>query len=308
MPQRKIEKKNKLTRSPRPSASEITYTCSCCGKTSPRQQGTFYYNHSPLYQANGHYSTVCQGCTNALFEKYLGELGNEDEAVRRVCMKFDMYYSPEIMRATDATSARTHRMAAYCSKLSLRMYQDKTFDTTLLEEAAAQPEPVDTEEINPAWVKKWGEGFTAREYKEAEDLFQTFRSANPKADGVQLTFMLDLAKTKILQQRAFEHGDADSYTKYTKSYQETLKSSKLRLSLDDDAGDGSDENCWGKFIQQIENYTPAELYKDKGLFADADSIGEYYRRFIVRPFKNFTTGSNDPDEEYRVLPGEEEDQ
>ena len=113
---------------------------------------------------------------------------------------------------------------------------------------------------------------------------------------------------QVVADAVFEHGDADAYTKYTKSYQETLKSSKLRLSLDDDAGDGSDENCWGKFIQQIENYTPAELYKDKGLFADADSIGEYYRRFIVRPFKNFTTGSNDPDEEYRVLPGEEEDQ
>ena len=63
---------------------------------------------------------------------------------------------------------------------------------------------------------------------------------------------------------------------------------------------------WGTLIQTIENYTPAEVYKDKKLFRDHDKIEEYFQRYIVRPFRNFFTGSNELDPEHSIKDGEDE--
>ena len=57
---------------------------------------------------------------------------------------------------------------------------------------------------------------------------------------------------------------------------------------------------WGKFIEMVEKYTPAEYYKDDKMFDDASGIKDYFKRFFVRPFKNFFTGSTELDPEYSV--------
>ena len=56
----------------------------------------------------------------------------------------------------------------------------------------------------------------------------------------------------------------------------------------------------GMWVSDIEKYTPAEFYKDKKLFKDADDIGSYASRFIFRPLKNLLTGSKDLDKEFKL--------
>lgn len=291
------------------------FRCSCCGKEYPRQQGNFPFNQSWMYDGNDHYATICLTCLNDMFVRYCHDLPSQEDAILRVCMKFDLYYHADVMAMVNKTKAETPFMSAYCSKLGLRQFQGKTFDTYLEETstkkisneddlAAARD---DGAKISAAAIKRWGMGLSPEEYKLADEEYQTLKTANPKADGVQDTYMRDLVKTKILQQRAFFTGNADEYIKYTKAYQDTFKSSKLRMSIDDDA-DMSDENvCWGRFIQEVEQYTPADLYTNKKLFEDADGIKEYFKRFIVRPFRNFFTGEKVLDDEYSVLPGEEDE-
>ena len=56
----------------------------------------------------------------------------------------------------------------------------------------------------------------------------------------------------------------------------------------------------GVWISDIEKYTPAEYYKDKDLYRDADGIGGYASRFIFRPLKNLLTGSKELDKEFNL--------
>lgn len=291
------------------------HTCTCCGTTYPRQQSNFPYNPSPLYAYNNHYGTVCTQCAERLFEEYASKLKSEDEAMRRLCMKLDLYFNAEIFHSTVNSPANRSRINVYASKMGLRAHQGKTFDLTLEEEAVvAQSIEAQTKmteaamsEINPESVKRWGVGFTPQEYKEADGLYEAFREANPKVDGVQVTMMKDLVKTKLLMQRAFERNDADAYTKYMKAYQDMLKSSKLKLSVNDDADIDTQDTVYGNVVKMIENFSPAYLYKKQDIFEDVDGIGAYFKRFVTRPVKNFFTGSNEPDKEYHVLPDEEED-
>ena len=61
----------------------------------------------------------------------------------------------------------------------------------------------------------------------------------------------------------------------------------------------------GEMIRDIEEYCPAEYYKDKKLFADFDKVREYIDRFMTRPLRNLLTGSKELDKEFSLSDTEE---
>lgn len=284
-----------------------------CGKRYTKQQGNFYKSQSPLHKGNNGYLPSCRNCLDHLLQHYVEVLGDEKQALQRVCQKFDIYYSDDIYAASDKTSQDYTRMAAYASKSALRQYSNKNYDDTIDENTtdillteADVTEAQETNEvrITQAAIKRWGLGFSPEEYSFCENMYKMFKLANPRADGVQETFIKDLVTTKVLQNRAFKNNDADDYAKYSKLYQDTLKSSKLKMTDEDERNMNDETVCWGNFVRDVEQYTPADLYMNKKLFDDVDDIKEYFKRFIVRPFKNFFTGSKEMDEEFSILPGD----
>lgn len=56
----------------------------------------------------------------------------------------------------------------------------------------------------------------------------------------------------------------------------------------------------GVRIADIELKTPAEVFEDRKLFKDVDSVFDYFKRFILRPLINYVTGSRDMDSEFNV--------
>lgn len=168
------------------------YYCSRCGKHYKRQKGNFPASQSMLYKGNGAYLTVCNHCFESLYDHYREALGNEEDAVKRMCMKFDIYWSPEIFQMVNRTNTSLSRMKSYISKTYLIRYVGKTYDDTLDEigktfsmfdlENAALPEELDDAGCNspiqdsvptdmpvsPEAILFWGSGFTADAYKELD--------------------------------------------------------------------------------------------------------------------------------------------
>jgi hypothetical protein len=78
-----------------------------------------------------------------------------------------------------------------------------------------------------------------------------------------------------------------------KGMQDLLKNAALTPAQQTASSSGKGMETWGMFIKTIEETTPAEFYKDKQRFADFDNIGSYIQKYVVRPLKNFVTGSRD---------------
>lgn len=115
-----------------------------------------------------------------------------------------------------------------------------------------------------------------------------------------------MCATKVLQTRAILKDDVDKYEKLQRSYQLTAEKANLQVKKKDEANSlNSEDACWGCFVRDVEQYTPADLYKSPKLFEDVDGIKDYFERFIVRPFKNFITGGSQMDEEYSVNAGDD---
>lgn len=110
------------------------YKCIRCGRHFKKQTNNFPKLQSPMYMANDGFSPICRHCFIELLNRYTDVLGDEKEAVRRMCLKFDIYWTDAIWDMLAKTNASNSRILAYISKANLVMYAGKTYDDTLDEE------------------------------------------------------------------------------------------------------------------------------------------------------------------------------
>ena len=109
------------------------FFCVTCHKKFTRQKDNFYPSQSQLWAGNNHFMPSCKSCVDKLYDHYCKTLGNEEDAAKRVCMRFDMYYNDKIFRSTANRAANLTRMAAWVKQLNIVQYRNKTFDDYLEE-------------------------------------------------------------------------------------------------------------------------------------------------------------------------------
>jgi hypothetical protein len=154
-------------------------------------------------------------------------------------------------------------------------------------------------------AKKWGiDLFSSKECNILEDHYQMLKRQNPNCDSNQEIFIKDLCYTKLYQLQALKDKKPDDFKKLTELYQDTFKKAGLKTIQETDSS--SDETL-GVTLATIAQYTPEEYYKNKKLYKDFDNIGDYFKRFVLRPFKNLITGSTERDKEYCVKDDENEE-
>jgi hypothetical protein len=55
------------------------------------------------------------------------------------------------------------------------------------------------------------------------------------------------------------------------------------------------KDSFGEWIKEIEDTSPAEWVDNQKKFKDIDGLQGYIKKYIIRPLKNFVTGSRDFD-------------
>lgn len=223
-------------------------------------------------------------------------------------MAYDLYYSDDLVDSCiKKSSAVTPKIGDYIRKLNIIQHKGKTFDNTIDEGFMFNPEDdvmVDSDEPEkplttiPETVRaRWGSGLSDDDYKTLEEHYRYLKKANPDFDSNQEIFIMDLCQTKMQQTRAMMSGRTDDYIKLTESYRKSFAQAGLKTVRE---STNEDDFSLGVNAQIIEQYTPAEYYKNKERYKDHDGLGDYFQRFLVRPLKNLMTGSSERDYEYYV--------
>lgn len=287
--------------------TEISEKYQCCECGRELSTARFYKSNSSIFTGIGH-MTICKECFVREFKKYKILYMNQKQAMQRLCMAFDIYFSDELFDATTGKDDDS-LIGNYMKKLGLGQYKDRTFDSTIDEgfffsgekskfSIEKKENETNGEPIDPKLVQKWGEGLSSVvDYNILEDHYKYLKSSNPNCDSNQEIFITDLCYTKMQQMKAVREGRVDDYNKLTESYRKTFSQAGLKTVRDPSA---LDEFTVGVGIETIEKYTPAEYYKNKKLFKDYDGIGDYFARHILRPLRNMQYGTDDRDEEYYV--------
>lgn len=162
------------------------FYCYRCGMAFSRQKGYFPVSHSPMYRGIG-YLPFCNDCIDTLFDEYRQSLGSDREAMRRLCMKLDLYWHDSIFDMVERTAGVNSKVRSYIGKTNIIRYIDKSYDDTVEEEerngiaAARQEERVQTGylpeddaqeeniDIPEDVILFWGPGYTPKMYLELEE-------------------------------------------------------------------------------------------------------------------------------------------
>lgn len=242
-----------------------TYVCTRCGavfnKADHRKKFTTV--KSPLWESNEYKLPVCDDCLKFYYDFYLRALGDPHSAYRRICMKFDIYYSDDIVNSILAKEQSADRIGLYISQLNYARYQGKTYDNTIEEEngkylygdcvyetededgnpinikveyeklkeqIAAKQNGQDSapiaEEDNPEYVKVFGvdTGFTPREQSIMISYYNEQINNIPNQLITTLAESVkDMARFKILQSRAIAANDMKEITNYSNQYNASRK-------------------------------------------------------------------------------------
>lgn len=292
-----------------PEKTQTKYRCSKCGTEYVSQNTNFASSQSILYAGNNYRIDICNNCLNDLMKYYTNLYENEDKALKRVCLHYDLYYSEDVLKVAKVKNPSASLIKNYISKLNMKQHdcRGKTFDTYLDENENIITSKEDLQEvkensehnISQATFDRWGAGLPAEDYVSLNSHYKMLLKQFP--DGVnfkQDTLLKMLCQTNLQMDKCWKDDQVDKYEKLAKLYQSTLSNKEIKNDIEKviDAETGT-FGCW---IADIEKYCPADYYQDKHKYIDFFKIVDYIKRLVFRPFKNFFTGSREMDAEFSV--------
>lgn len=279
--------------------------CTRCGKAYSTRNGNFAKYNSPMWVRNEGYIPVCNDCLQYLYDDYVQKLGSRDAAIYRMCMKFDVYYTDAVMAmVSQGNRAYTNPFKSYLSKINLQQINYNSFDDTLAEQdRVVVMSQDDINNIDKSGIKvskasydRWGSGYEASEYSDLDAHYKLLTGA-VQDWGNALPVLKQLCVLDVLQKRALKESDYKLYSTLCKQYRDAYKDAGFKVVQNNTE---MENQPMGVMAMVVEKICPAEYYKDKALFADFDSISDYWQRFIVRPFRNLFSGTTDQDPEFSI--------
>lgn len=285
------------------SFKEETYKCWCCGNEYEKLQSNFTPTNFPLFKHYGHYP-VCRKCTDKFFQEMVSFFeGSEEKAVEFICMMYGLYFHESPLAASRKISEHRSRIHTYTSKVQIKPWTGLSWLDTLKERFNENDKPVETPDdiddisqykLTPKMIKFWGSGYEPKVYPTLQGYYdELLKLCAEKPDVKKQKMMKNLCLLEYQMQVNIQAGK-DIGT-LSNSYKSMFEAAELKTGNSDTA-----DNMFGKWIMEIEKYSPAEYYKDKKKYHDFFGIGEYIERFMFRPLKNLIFGTKETEKEYWI--------
>lgn len=202
------------------------FYCCRCGTAYSRQKGYFPVSHSPMYRGSG-YLPMCNECVEDLYEHYRKTLGDDKAAMKRICMKMDLYWNESIYSMVEKTAGVNSRVRSYIGKTNIIRYVDKSYDDTIADEARAavkspqtaeitedHPQEQDLTPIDPGVIEFWGRGYDRQFYDDLEKRYAKWTKGLGELSPVQEALYKQVCLNEVIIANCGAKGEvADKATK-----------------------------------------------------------------------------------------------
>ena len=257
----------------------------------------YYKSYSNFYSSIGKIP-YCKHCIEKLYQyyydKYMNEgcLNAEQEAVKRICMAFDIYYNAKAFN--DAINSAKKRqtnispMAAYMKMIQLSQFKGKSYDTTIEEMAKEEREfvisgysgvsdenNVESSKIDENTRNFFGVGFPDEDYIFLKREYDDWTARHECKTKAQEEVFKDICFNRLQNLKALRAGEDTK--DITLAFQRLLDSGKLQPKQN--AGDTTADNqTFGTLIDKWENTRPLPEIDEE--LRDVDKIGLYIDTFF----------------------------
>lgn len=268
--------------------TKAKYTCLYCEKEYV--DTNFYKSYSRLFGNMGRIP-YCKQCIERFYQQYYEEYTNEGcltperDAIRRVCMTFDIYYTDIVfnsaMKKIRESNMNISPMAQYMKTMQLAQYKDKSYDNTVLNEmkeefiANVSDGNSANRDVDQTIIDFFGSGFTDEDYKYLHKEYQDWTARHECNTKAQEEVFKDICFNRLQNLKALRKGEDTK--DITASFQKMLDAGKLQPKQN--VGDATADNqTFGTLIDKWENTRPIpEIDED---LRDVDKIGLYLEIFF----------------------------
>jgi len=284
-----------------------TAYCRRCMKNLP--PGDFYQATDTYLDCNG-LTSVCKTCVNETYYKFYETELSSEKVILRLCRMLNVRYLPEAVNATKGhvetmkenrgVKSVTGVFGIYLNKLRSMI---RSLDGQKINEVVSDMGYVDisgiikfeeidyTDKVERDVLVFWGTGYKAEDYEWLENEYDEWTKTHKSDTKAEQVLLKEIVYKQYEIKKARQEERATGGL--TKELQELMKTASYDPAKTSIAGSGKAQDTFSGFIKTIEETEPAEYYKDPNMFKDYANIESYFNKFVVRPLKNFVTGSRD---------------
>lgn len=263
-------------------------TCPYCGKELVEKN--FYKSDSIIFSNTGKLP-YCRQCLENFYQHYYdkyvdqGCLTPQSNAVKRVCMIFDIYYSKSIfnscMKRIEDQNENISPMGQYMRLIQLSQYKEKSYDTTIFEEEEERerehiiannsiPRDTNDVEIDEKTINFFGVGFKDEDYIFLKREYNDWTARHECKTKAQEEVFKRLCFKQLEILKATQRGEDTKNLDAT--FQNLLETAKLQPKQS--KGDTTAETqTFGTLIDKWENTRPLPEIDEE--LKDVDKIALY---------------------------------
>lgn len=271
--------------------------CMCCGKIYDTRAGNFSKSQSHWYDGNDGFLPWCKTCMNDMFSYYSKLWKDDSEAVRRLAMMFDTFYSDDVISMSMQSSEASSLINVYMGRINMRQFAGKTYDNVLdkeRKEALASGNPTRTK-VTQKMIKFWGSGFEEADYIYLQEHYENLITRLECKTATQEILFKRIAKAELNCDRADATGDPKKIKDANDNLQNLMGSANIKPNQTND-NSLAESNTFGTLIQKWEETKP--IPEPAPEWADVDGIGKYFRVWVLGSLLKMFHLKNPYQEEY----------
>jgi hypothetical protein len=252
---------------------------------------TNYYNSFSKFYSGIGKLPYCKQCVEKFYQEYYDKYVNdgcltpERNAIKRLCMVFDIYYREDVfnsaMNKIKQSNINISPMMQYMKQIQLIQYKNKSYDTTISDEekddfVANMPSITsDSIEVDEKTINFFGVGFKDEDYnflkREYEDWVARHECKTKAQEEVFKRLCFKQLEILKATQRGEDTKDLDA------TFQKLLETAKLQPKQN--SGDTTADNqTFGTLIDKWENTRPLPEIDEE--LKDIDKIALYINIFF----------------------------
>lgn len=257
-----------------PKEDEL-FRCCACGHKYKDQSKNFPFSQSAFFNGNNSRLPICNNCFNSATDKYEELLGGSDEAVKRMCLHWDIYLSENTLMSSKKIDASRSRIKEYVRQCNLNQNSGKTYDTFLEEQYNMNITSIEeikdkSTKVQQKTVKFFGFGFTEDEYQQMSSQYDDWIGRHECKTKAQEELFKNICIIQVQIQKATKKGE--KVDALMKTYQDLLGSANLKPTQTNE-NTLADQNTFGTLIQKWENEKP--ISEPNPEWKDVDGIRKY---------------------------------
>lgn len=271
--------------------------CMCCGEIYDVRKGNFSKTQSQWFMGNDGYLPWCNECKEKMFDFYTKKYGDENEAIKRLAMLFDIFYCDGLLEAAEHSTTSVPKINTYMGRLNMRQHANKSYDDTLDEERKAALAAGDTRKtkVTQRMIKFWGNGLDEQDYLYLEEQYQNLVTRHECKTAAQEILFKRIAKAQLNCEKADATGDTKKIKEANDNLQNLMGSAQIKPNQTNDNA-LAETNTFGTLIQKWEEEEP--IPEPAPEWQDVDGIGKYFRVWVLGTLLKMFHLKNPYQEEY----------